>query len=316
MAAPTYQFEQEIPVQGDGGWDYLSVDRPGHRLYLSHGDQVVVIDLKINKVVGSIASTPGVHGFALAPELGRGFSSNGKEGAVSIVDLKTLKTIAKTNTGENPDAILYVPDHQEVYAFNGKSQSATVIDGKSGKVVATIPLTGKPEFAAVDPDAHRVYVNIEDKDLVTVIDSEAHKAIANWPLKFGKEPTGLSIDTDHHRLFVGCHNKILLMMDSHDGHILDHAAIGAGVDSTWYDSGTNLAFSSNGEGTVSIFQVTDKLNPVQTLVTKPRARTMALDSISHHIYLPTAEFQSRAPGNERGQSVPGTFKVLAYTLKK
>src|ERR1051326_7019378 len=156
-AKELYHFVKEIPIGGEGGWDYLSIDPAGHRLYVSHATKVVVIDLEKDAVVGEIEDTPGVHGFAIAPELGRGFSSNGREAKASIVDLKTLKTISKVETGENPDAILYDTAHQEVYTFNGRGHSATVMDAQSGKVVATIPLPGKPEFAVEDPKADRIY---------------------------------------------------------------------------------------------------------------------------------------------------------------
>src|SRR5437016_6844421 len=161
-----YRFSKEIAIGGEGGWDYLSVDQAAHRLYVSHATKVVVIDTQADKVVGEIADTPGVHGFAVAPELGRGFSSNGRENKVSIVDLKTLKTLSKAETGENPDAILYEPSRHEVYTFNGRGKSATVLDPESGKMIATIPLGGKPEFATADPQAGRIYCNLEDKNEV------------------------------------------------------------------------------------------------------------------------------------------------------
>ena len=316
-----YQFRQETKVGGDGGWDYLSIDAPARRLYVTHASRVVVIDLDKASVVGEIADTPGVHGLAIAPELRRGFASNGRESKVSIVDLATLKTLAKVDTGENPDAILYEPGHQEVYAFNGRSESVTVIAAKSGQVQATVPLPGKPEFAVSDPAAGRVYVNIEDRNTVVAIDTTTHRIANTWPIAPGAEATGLAIDPAQHRLFIGCHNRQLVLMDSQTGKVLTTVPIGAGVDATEYDPATRWVFSANGEGTVTIahLDTPDKLTVVQTLVTERGARTMALDPKTHNIYLATAQF---APAPEpaagapraRPQPVPDTFKVLVYGL--
>src|SRR5436190_19025982 len=207
-----YHFLKEIPVGGEGGWDYSSVDESDRRLYVSHGTKVVVIDIDKDLVAGEIADTPGVHGLAPAPELGRGVTSNGRENKASIVDLKTLQTLSKVDTGENPDGMLFEPGQQEAYLFNGRGQSATVINMKSGKVVATIPLPGKPEFAAADPKAGRVYNNIEDKSLVVAIDTKKHEVVNTWPIAPGEEPTGMAIDLAHHRLILGCGNQKMVVM--------------------------------------------------------------------------------------------------------
>jgi len=317
-----YHFLKEIPVGGEGGWDYLSIDETARRLYVSHDPKVVVIDLEKDTVVGEIADTPGVHGFAIAPELGRGFSSNGKENKTSIVDLKTLKTLSKVETGENPDAILYEPGHQEVYTFNGRGRSATVFDAKSGNVVATMPLPGKPEFATADPAAGRVYCNIEDKSEVVAIDTKEHKAVNTWPIAPGEEASGMAIDLTHHRLFLGCGNKLMVMMDSQNGKVLASVPIGAGVDANAFDPGAQLAFSSNREGTTTIAHEDgpDKLTVVQTLKTEPGARTMALDPKTHKIYLATAKFEaaSEQPSTgkrQRPKMIPGTFKIMVYGME-
>ena len=181
-----YHFSKEISIGGEGGWDYLSVDPAAHRLYVSHATHIVVIDTQAGKVVGDIPDTPGVHGFAIASDLGRGFSSNGRENKVGIVDLKTLKLIQKVDTGENPDAILYEPARKEVYAFNGRGKSATVIDAQSGKVVATVPLEGKPESGQADSKAGKVYVNMEDLNAIKVIDTATHKVTETWPIAPGR----------------------------------------------------------------------------------------------------------------------------------
>ena len=317
-----YRFVKEIPVDGEGGWDYLSIDEAARRLYVTHATKVVVIDLDKDTVVGEITDTPGVHGFALAPELGRGFSSNGKENKASIVDLQTLKTLAKVSTGENPDAILYEPGQQAVYTFNGRGKSATVFvtrfDGVlAGKVSFSIPLPGKPEFAVADPAAGRVYCNIEDQNTVVVMDSKTHSIVATWPLAPGEEPTGLAIDWAQHRLFVGCHNQFLMMLDSTTGTVISSVPIGRGVDATAFDAGTQLAFASCGDGTVTVAHedTPDKLTVVQTLATEPGARTMALDSTTHKIYLASAKFEA-GPAGQRPKVVTGSFKVLVYGMAK
>src|SRR5438132_13273813 len=193
-AEPHYQKIGEIPIGGEGGWDILTVDAAARRLYLSHATKVVVVDLEKNAVAGEIADTPGVHAFVAAPEVQRGFSTNGKEAKVSVVDLKTLATISKVDTGEGPDAIVYDAKRGEVYVFNHKGNSATVIDTKTSHVMSTIPLDGSPEFGVADRSGGRVYCNLEDKNEVAVIDAAKHKVIARWPLAPGEEPTGIALD--------------------------------------------------------------------------------------------------------------------------
>jgi DNA-binding beta-propeller fold protein YncE len=315
-----YHLLKEIPVGGEGGWDYLSIDAGAHRLYISHATKVVVVDTEKDAVAGEIADTPGVHGFAIAPDLGRGFASNGREAKASIVDLKTLKTISKVDTGENPDAILYDTAHQEVYTFNGRGHSATVIDAQSGKVVATIALPGKPEFAVEDPNADRIYNNIEDKSEVVVIDAKEHKVVSTWPIAPGESASGLAIDCQHHRLFLGCDNKLMVMMDSANGKIIDKVAIGEGVDANAFDPGTQLAFASSRETTTIAHEDSPgKLTVVQTLKTATGARTMALDPTTHKIYLPTAQYEAQEKSDgarKRPRIVAGTFKILVYGMEK
>jgi YVTN family beta-propeller protein len=314
-----YKFLSEIPIGGEGGWDILTVDSSAHRLYLSHATKVVVVDLVKNAPVGEIIDTPGVHGLIIAPGLGRGFSTNGKEAKVSVVDLKTLSTISKVESGENPDALVYEPHRNEVYVFNHTGKSATVIDAKTAKVVSTIPLGGSPEFAVVDSAAGRVYCNLEDKSEVVVIDAAKHEIAARWPLAPGEEPTGIAFDATHHRLFVGCHNKLLAMLDTETGKVVATVPIGVGIDGCAIDDATQLAFASCGEGmtTIAKEETPQKLTVVQTLKTEPRARTMALDPGTHRIYLPSAQFQPPPPSSP-GTSpawptiVPNTLKLLVY----
>ncbi|MFN8061131.1 MAG: YncE family protein [Vicinamibacterales bacterium] len=314
-----YRFVREISIATEGGWDYLSVDPPAHRLYVTHATSVVVIDTQTNKVVGEIADTPGVHGFAIAADLGRGFASNGRENMVSIVDLKTLKTVQKVATGENPDAVYYEPGRHEVYAFNGRGKSATVIDAAGGKVVATIPLDGKPEFAQGDAAAGKVYVNIEDLHVIKAIDTATHAVTATWPIAPGESASGMAYDAANHRLFIGCENKLMLMIDSASGAVVYSVPIGDGVDANAYDPGTRLAFaSSGGSGTVTVAREESPgvLRVVQTLKTARGARTMALDPSTHTIYLAATDYEPQAAGaRERPKPVAGTFRVLVYQMK-
>jgi DNA-binding beta-propeller fold protein YncE len=313
-----YHFIKEIPVGGNGGWDYLSVDPAAQRLYVSHGTEVAVIDLAKDQVVGTITNTPGVHGLAPAPGLGRGLVTCGRENKAAIVDLKTLQTIAKVDTGANPDGMLFEPGRQEFYTFNGRGNSATVIDAKAGTFVATIPLGGKPEFAQADPAAGRVYNNLEDKSQVAVIDTKTHTVVTNWPIAPGKEASGMASDLKHHRLFLGCGNKLMVMMDSENGKVLASVPIGQGVDANAFDPETQLAFASCGDGTTTIAkeEAPDKLTVVQTLTTERGSRTMTLDPTTHRIYLASAKFEAPAEGQRRGRMVPGTFKILVYGVEK
>ncbi len=316
-----YKFLKEIAIGGEGGWDYLSVDPGAKRLYVSHGTKIVVIDTEKDAVVGEIGPTPGVHGIAVAPELGKGFASDGAENKAAVVDLKTLQITSKVDTGANPDAILYEPTRQEVYTFNGRDASSTVFDAKNGTVVATIKLSGKPEFAQEDPKAGRIYNNIEDRNEVAVIDVKTHSVVATWPIAPGKEASGMAIDLTHHRLFIGAGGtNLMVMMDSANGNVLGSVKIGPGVDANAYDPGTNYAFaSSGGDGTVTIAQATSTsdFKVVQTLKTQVGARTMTLDPSTHKIYLATAQYEAPTAPPQPGQRarrtmVPGSFKVLVY----
>jgi len=314
-----YQSAGEIPIGGEGGWDILTIDPTANRLYLSHATKVVVVDLGKNSVIGEITDTPGVHAFVAVPALQHGFSSNGKEAKASVVDLRTLKTISKIDTGQSPDAIVYEPLRGEVYIFNHKGNSATVIDAKEAKAVATIPLGGGPEFAAVDETAGRIYCNIEDKSEVAVIDTSKHEVIARWPVAPGEEPSGIALDARHHRLFAGCHNKTMVMLDTETGKMITNVPIGQGVDGCEFDDSTQLAFASCGDGTTTIAkeEAPDKLTVVQVLNTERGARTMTLAPKTHRIYLPTAQF-APAPSPSPGASparpavVPNTLKLLVY----
>jgi len=321
-----YKFLKEIPVGAEGGWDYLSVDEAARRLYVTHGTKVVVIDVDKDAVVGEIPGLPGVHGFAIAPELGRGFASDGQESKGAIVDLKTLQILSKVDTGQNPDCILYEPGHKEVYTFNGRGNSATVFDAATGAVKATIPLPGKPEFARVDVKAGRIYNNIEDTSELVVIDTATHQVVAKWPIAPGEEASGLAFDLAHHRLFIGCSNNMMVMMDSTTGKVLGSVPIGQGVDANAFDPATGYAFASSGDGTMTVAKVDDagKLVVVQTVQTFRGARTMTLDPKTHKVYLSAASYETpTAPPTDakpdakppRPKMVPGSFKVVVYAMK-
>jgi len=315
-----YQSAGEIPIGGEGGWDILTIDPTVNRLYLAHSTKVVVVDLGKNAVIGEITDTPGVHAFVTVPAFQRGFSSNGKESKSSVVDLATLKTVSKVDTGSNPDAIVYEPRHGEVYVFNHTGNSATVINAKAMTVSATIQLGGNPEFAAVDEKAGRIYCNIEDKSEVAVIDTARRKVVARWSLAPGEEPSGIALDTRHHRLFSGCHNKVMTILDTETGKVITTVPIGAGVDGCAFDESSQLVFASCGDGTTTITkeEAPNKFKVLQTLKTERGARTMALDPKSHRIYLPTAQFAptpSPSPGASpaRPDVVPNTLKLLIYS---
>jgi DNA-binding beta-propeller fold protein YncE len=314
-----YSLIKEIPIGGEGGWDYMSVDAPAHRLYVSHATKAVVIDTARDAIVGEIADTLGIHGVIATPG-GRIFTSNGRANTASIVDAATLQTIGKVETEGNPDYILYEPAQKEVYTFNGRGKSASVIDAATGMLTTTIPLGGKPEAGQADPSAGRVYVDLEDKATVAVIDVATHAVVANWPIAPGEEPSGLAIDTKNHRLFIGAGNKLVLMMDATNGRILAQAPVGAGVDATWFDPGTGNVFASAGDGTVTILHEDSPttLRVVQTLKTVQGARTMTLDTATHRIYVATAKYgpppADAPPGRGRPTMLPNSMTMLVFGL--
>lgn len=315
-SSPGYHVVTTYTVGGDGGWDYLIADPETHRLYISRGTHVMVMDAETGKSVGDIADTPGVHGIALAPELGRGFTSNGREGTVSIFDIKTLATSNKVKAGDNPDAILYDPATKRVFTFNGRSHDSTAIDAASGKVLGTIKLDGKPEFAASDGKGE-VFVNIEDKSELTAIDANKLEVKNTWPLAPCTEPSGLSIDREHRRLFAGCDNKMMAVVDADSGKVLATPAIGEGVDATAFDPGTGLAFASCGEGVLTVVKEDSpgKFGVAENVRTQQGARTMAVDTSTHKVYTVTAKFgppPSPTADNPhpRRSIVPDSFVVL------
>ena len=315
-----YRLLKTIPVGGEGGgWDYLSMDEVNRRLYVSHGNSVAVVDIEKDVVAGVITNTPGVHSLAPVPELQRGFTSNGRENKAGVIDIKTLQTVSKIDTGRSPETTLYEPGRKEVYVFNGRNQSATVIDPKNLKVVVTIPLDGRPASAVADSAAGRVYDNLEDKGVIAVIDTTNHEVVARWAVDPGQYPSGLAIDAARHRLFIGCHNQLLVMMDSTNGKVLGNVPIGARVDSVAFDPENRFVVASCGDGTLAVAHedTPDKLSIVQTLSTERGSRTLALDPKTHRVYVATAKFSApppAAPGAPRQgpHLIPETFSVLVY----
>jgi DNA-binding beta-propeller fold protein YncE len=285
-----YNVLKKIPIPGEGGWDYLAVDADARRVYVSHGTQVEVLDVDSGAIVGKIPNTLGVHGIAIAPELGRGFVSNGQSSTVTIFDLKTLNKIADVATGKKPDAIIYDPATSRVFAFNGGSNSATVIEAADGKVAGTIDLGGGPEYAAADGAGH-VFDNLEDEGLVLKIDSRKLTVEQRWKTAPCQAPASMAIDAPDHRLFIGCRSHVMAVMNTDTGQVITTVPIGDHVDATAFDPESRLIFNSNGDGTITVVHEDDpdKYSVVENVKTLPRAKTMALDPKTHQLFLSTAE---------------------------
>lgn len=312
----TYHVTRRATVGGDGGWDYLTVDTSANRLFVSRGTHVMVVDLASDSVIGDIPNTPGVHGIAIAPELGRGFTSNGRDSTVTIFDLKTLAPIARVNVGgRNPDAILYDPATRRVFTFNGGSADASAIDAATGKLLGTVALGGKPEAAVADGTG-RIFVNVEDKGEVASFDGRALTVEKRWSIAPCQEPSGLAFDRAHARLFSVC-DGVMAVSDAGAGRLVTTVAIGRGPDGAAFDPASGLAFSTNGEGTLSVVHedAPDRYTVLGNVPTDRGARTIALDPRSHRIYTITAHFgETPAPTADRPRPrppmVPGSFMVL------
>jgi DNA-binding beta-propeller fold protein YncE len=311
QGASGYHLVKSVKIEGPGGWDYLSIDPETRRLFISHGTHVVVLNADTGAVVGDIPDTPGVHGVALAPDLNRAFSSNGQGNNVSILDLKTLKKIGEVPAGKDPDAIIYDPVSRRVFAMNRVSHNATAIDGANGMVAGTIPFPGNPEFAAADGHG-KVFVNIESKSQVAEIDSQTLKVLHYWPLAPCKEPSGMAIDAAHGRLFVGCDNHMMAVVDTQSGKIVATVPTGDGVDANRFDPGTGWAFSSNGESqtiTVVHEDSPDKYTVVDNVKTGEGGRTMEVDPKTHNVYIMTAKL---IPAKPFPRPAPGTLQLLIF----
>jgi len=311
-----YHIIDSLRLGGEGGWDYLTIDTEAHRLYVSRGARVQVVDLAKRTIAGEIAPTPGVHGIALVPTLGRGYTSNGRDSSVTVFDLKTLRSLATVKLdARNPDAILYDAFSGRIFTFNGGSANATAIDAGPDTVSGSVPLGGKPEFAVTD-GLGRIYVNIEDRNEVVVFDSRLLRVLNRWSLAPGEEPTGLAIDREHRRLFAVCGNPLMVVLDADAGKVLATVPIGEGTDGAGYDAALHLAFSSNGEGTLTVVNAggPDRYPVVGTVVTRRGARTLTVDEKAHRIYTVTAKFgPPPAPTAERPRPRP-TIEPGSVTL--
>jgi YVTN family beta-propeller protein len=288
-AASSYAVQARWDLGAASRWDYLDIDPARHRLYLTRGERVQVLDLASGKEVGEVPATAGVHGVAFAQDLKLGFTSNGRANSVTAFDLDTLKVKQEAKiAGMNPDAILYEPVTRKLYTFNGKSADVSVLDPVTLKQTATIAVGGKPEFAASDA-AGKIFVNIEDTAEIAVIDARSDKVLARWPLKGCTEPTGLALDSAHGRLFTVCQNKLMVVTDSKTGRRVAEVAIGEHADAAAFDAASSTVYASNGDGTLSVVHQLDADHysaPFQ-LATLKGARTMALDHATRRAYLPT-----------------------------
>jgi YVTN family beta-propeller protein len=309
--ASQFKIVKKLPLEGSGRWDYLLVDGDSRRLYMSRATHFSVLDADSGAVVGDIPDTPGAHGVALATDYGIGFTSNGGENKVSVFDLKTLKVLTKIDTGGNPDSIVYHPATHSVFVQNGKSNSSSVIDVEKKQVVATIPLGAKPEFAVYD-DSGNLFVNLENKGAIAVIDTANRKVKATWPIAGCEEPSGLAIDVKNHKLFSACSNKLLAIVDSQSGRLIQTVPIGDDCDAVAFDPETGYVFASNGEGKLTIVHgdASGKYEVTQSLTSVPGSKTMALDTHTHTVYLPTAKFNGDPGAHPRPPVVPGSIVIM------
>lgn len=316
-SAVDYHIVKRIVLGGQGFWDYMGFDNAHRHLFVSHGTHVIVVNADTFKVVGNIPDTPGVHGIAVAPRLNRGFISDGGANQVTIFNLKTLKTIGVVKvTGHDPDCILYDPASERVFTFNGDSDNSTAIDARNGKVVGTIDLGGRPEYAVANGRG-MIYNNLTDKSVELAINSRTLKIESRWPMAPCEHPSGLAIDAVHNILFAGCHSRVMGIMSAETGKVLATPPIGQGVDANRFDPGTQLAFSSNGDGTLTVVKemTPSDFKVVQNAATERGARTMELDPKTHNVFLVTAKFGPpgpMVPGRHfrRPTIIPGSFTLL------
>jgi len=309
--ASGYKVIKTIPLGGEGGWDYVYVDSSARRVYISRSTHTVVMDADTYAVVGDIPDTQGVHGIAIASDLGRGFTSNGRSNDVTIFDLKTLKPIGNVKTDANPDAIVYDPVSKRVFTFNGRGKNTTAINAANGTVAGTLPLGGKPEFAAVDGKGS-VFVNNEDTSEIIEINAQKITETHRWPLAPCKSPSGLAMDTKNRRLYSVCDDKVSVVVNADTGKVVATPEIGKGPDAAAFDAGSNEFFASCGEGVLTVVHQDspDQYTVVENVATKRSARTMGLDLKTHNIFMPAADFDPPAPGERRGKMKPDSFVIV------
>ncbi|MGI8950859.1 MAG: YncE family protein [Chitinophagaceae bacterium] len=312
---PSLKIIKTFPIKSNNWWDYIAVSPVTDYLYVSHGTQVNILDKNTGDSVGVIPNTKGVHGIAFAPEFNKGFTSNGGLNTVTVFDIKTNKVLDSIKTGENPDAIMYDPFLKKIITCNGRSKNLSVIDPAADSVVATISLSGKPETAVSD-GAGKIYVNIEDKSEISCINIQTNTVEASWSIAPGESPSGLAINKKTRRLFAGCDNKLLMIINADNGNVVTKLSIGDGCDGVAFDSTRNLIFSSNGDGTLTMIQEQSGNNykVLDNIVTKRGARTCTVDQQTHQIFLPTAELDQLNEG-QRPKMKPGTFQVLVVGEK-
>jgi DNA-binding beta-propeller fold protein YncE len=311
-----YKIINKISVPVNGKWDFVTFDNSSRRLYISHGSVMQVIDVDKEKLLGEVTNTLGIHGIALATEMNKGYTSNGKDSTVTVFDLKTFVTIKTIKLqASNPDHIIYDNYSKKIFVFNNKSKNASIVDPATDLVVKTLSLGGNPELAVSDNQG-LIFVNLEDKAEVAVIDSKNLLVKNKWSLSPGEEPTGLSLDLKNNRLFAGCSNKLMIVMDSKTGKVIAKLTIGDYVDGTAYDPEKKLLFSSNGEGTITVIRQDgpDKYSVLQNIVTKKGAKTLALDEEKHRLYLPCSDYNPpiEKTGSETPKPTitPNTFGIL------
>lgn len=309
--ASGYHVIKTVPVPGDEGWDYVYVDTDARRVYISHGSHTVVMNADTYAIEGDIPDTQGVHGIAVASDLGRGFISAGRANTAVIFDLKNLKTIGTVKTDFNPDAIIYDPASKRVFTFNGRGKNSTAINAADGSVAGTIPLADKPEFAVADGKG-AIFVNGEDTSNLIAFDSQNLKETHRWPLAPCKSPSGLAADLKTRRLLAVCDDKVSSIVDADSGKVVANPAICEGPDAAAFDPSSNYFFASCGDGNLTVIHEDspDKYTVVENVPTKKTARTMGLDLKTHKIFLPSAEFDPPAPGERRGKMKPGSFAII------
>jgi DNA-binding beta-propeller fold protein YncE len=309
-----YHVSRTVALPGNSGWDYLAQDAANNRLYISHGDEVLVLALDTQKLVGTIGDQHGTHGIAISDKDGHGFITNGGNQTITEFDIHTLKTIASIPAPKDVDGIIYDPATDRVFAFCGDANQAIAVDAASGKVAGTIDLGGGPEFAASDGRGH-VFNVLEDKSEMLDIDSHSLKILHRWPLAPCKGPSGVAIDAAHHRVFAGCHSEVVAILNSDTGKIIATPKIGRGVDAARFDEGTQLLFTSQGDGTITVIHEDspDKFTELGNITTENGARTMEINPKNHDLFTVTAKFAPPVAGQRRRQLVPGSFHLLVIT---